>query len=151
MSAGKPAATSCEYSDKGWRKLKFSPDWKITLAQGSPPTSGCPGCYWDSLLLQVRPQMNSYFGVPTGPLCMEKSMCPKLAGRFFGQSPKNMKESNIGFLFFLVKKKYDSSKEPWFLSSQVLFWSNHFIYCLFSFVWWISEAGFRVWQCNMKN
>ena len=56
--------------------------------------------------------MTSYFGVPTGPLCMEKSMCPKLAGRFFGQSPKNMKESNIGFLFFLVKKKYDSSKEP---------------------------------------
>ena len=100
MSAGRPAAPSSEYSEKGWQKLKFSPDEKITLSQGSPLTSGCPGCYPDSLLLQVRPQMNNYFGVPTGPLCMEKSMCSKL-GRFFGQSPKNVKESNIGFCFSL--------------------------------------------------
>lgn len=75
LSAGRPAATSYEYSEKRLAKLKYSPDFRITLSQGSPQTSGFPGCSSDSLFLQVRPQMNcSYPGVPMRTLCMKKSV-----------------------------------------------------------------------------
>ena len=59
----------------------------------------------------------SYSGVPMRVLCMEEYILPNFVGRFFGQSPKSMKESSKGFFLLIAVThcslvKYDPDREP---------------------------------------
>ena len=98
----------------------------------------------------------SYSGVPMRVLCMEEYILPNFVGRFFGQSPKSMKESSKGFFLLIAVThcspvKYDPNREPWIISTLPYSFLKLPFYISFVFFCLMSEKGFRVWQCNVKD
>lgn len=127
---------------------------KITLSQGSPQTCGCPGCLWQPLSTgEASNELQLSWRSCWGRFIWKDS--PQVfSSRFFGQWPKIIKESNIGFFLIIVFIVVKYSVIPvgnlgTIQISHVLFWNNQLIFHVF--IWWFLWDRFDILVIHHKR